>query len=175
MYALVEVDGDKVTMTAILDDGRVADECVIDKTKDEIRPYRIAPVFGPGRTRVFFKGADLGLCNMETPAVCKDGVWSVNLATLISYIGGEVKREKGKIILEVYGKKAEFAENSDVALTDKGEIKLDIPVFRGHMEQLYVPVDGVCKAFGFKWAYAKRNNFITIETVNESVPVPYQP
>lgn len=175
MYALIEVDGDKLTMTANLDDGRIADECVIDKTKDEIRPYRVAPVFGPGRTRVYFKGADLGLCNMETPAVCKDGVWSIALAILLGYIGGDVKREKGKIILGAYGKTAEFTEGSDVAVTDRGEIKLDIPVFRGNMGQLYVPVDGACKAFDFKWAYAEYNNFITIETIPESVPVPHQP
>jgi hypothetical protein len=175
MYALVEVDGEKISMTAIRNDGKIIDECIIDKTKDEIRPYRVAPVFGPGRTRVFFKGADLGLCNMDTPAVCENGVWCLNLATLISYIGGDVVREKGKIILGAYGRKAEFTEGSDVAVTNKGEIKLEIPVFRSHKDQLYVPVDGACKAFGFKWAYAQYNNFITIETVEEGVPVPYQP
>ena len=40
---------------------------------------------------------------------------------------------------------------------------------------LYMPVDGSCKVFGMKWAYAARNNFITVECSNESHPVPHQP
>ncbi|MDY6016297.1 MAG: metallophosphoesterase family protein, partial [Oscillospiraceae bacterium] len=59
MYALIEIDGDKMTLISELDDGRVVDECLIDKEKDEIRPYRVAPIFGPGRTRMLYKGVDL--------------------------------------------------------------------------------------------------------------------
>ena len=174
-YALIEVDGDKVTLISELNDGRVVDECLVDKEKDEIRPYRIAPVFGEGRTRVYYKGADLGLCNMATPAVCKGGEWYIAFANLIRFAGGEDIREKGKITLKIYGTEATFTENSRVAATNKGDIDLGAEVFRGSEGQLYMPVDGACKAFGMKWAYAKRNNFITIEHVNESVPIVPQP
>ncbi len=174
-YVLVEVDGDKVTLISELNDGRVVDECLVDKEKDEIRPYRIAPVFGEGRTRVYYKGADLGLCNMATPAVCKDGEWYIAFANLIRFAGGEDIREKGKITLKIYGTEATFTENSRVAATNKGDIDLGAEVFRGSEGQLYMPVDGACKAFGMKWAYAKINNFITIEHVNESVPIVPQP
>ncbi len=175
MYALIEIDGDKMTLISELDDGRVVDECLIDKEKDEIRPYRVAPIFGPGRTRMLYKGVDLGLCAMPTPAVEKDGVWYMPFATLVAHIGGEVKRETGKVTLEVYGKKAVFTEGSDTAQTAKGELKLGGKVFRGEAEQLYIPVDDACKAFGMKWNYAKRNNFISIENSNESCPIPNQP
>ncbi len=174
-YALVEVDGDKVTLISELNDGRVVDECLVDKAKDEIRPYRIAPVFGEGRTRVYYKGADLGLCNMSTPAVCKDGEWYIAFATLIRFAGGEDIREKGKVTLKLYGTEATFTENSRVAATNKGDVDLGAEVFRGSEGQLYMPVDGACKAFGMKWAYAKRNNFITIEHVSEDHPIVYQP
>ncbi len=174
-YALVEIDGNKVTLISELNDGRVVDECLVDKEKDEIRPYRIAPVFGEGRTRVYYKGADLGLCNMSTPAVCKDGEWYIAFATLIRFAGGEDIREKGKVTLKIYGTEATFTENSNIAVTNEGDIDLGAEVFRGSEGQLYMPVDGACKAFGMKWAYAKRNNFITIEHVNESVPIVYQP
>ncbi len=174
-FALIEVDGDKLTMITELNDGRIVDECVVDKSKDEILPRRIAPVFGPGRTRIFYKGMDLGLCNMETPAENKDGIWCVPFATLIRFIGGEDIREKGRVTLKAYGKEAVFTEGSDIALTDKGEIKLDCAVYRGRCDQLYIPVDGACKAFGMKWAYAARNNFITIENSNEGVPIVPQP
>ncbi len=174
-YALIEIDGDKMSIISELDDGRIIDECIIDKAKDEIRPYRVAPVFGPGRTRMFYKGVDLGLCASSLPPVCIDGTWYAAFAALISFIGGEVKREKGRVTLEVYGKKAVFTENSDTADTDKGEVKLEAKVFRGAEGQLYAPIDSACKIFGMKWAYAKRNNFITVECAQESHPVPVQP
>ncbi len=175
MFALIEIDGDKMTLLAKLDDGRTVDECLVDKSKDEIRPYRVAPVFGPGRTRMFYKGVDLGLCASSTPPVFEDGEWYIPFAVLIGFIGGEVKREKGKVTVSVYGRSAEFTEGSEIAITDKGEINLCKKVFRGNEGQLYTPVDAGCKIFGMKWAYAARNNFITIEHVSEDHPVPVQP
>lgn len=175
MYALIEIDGDKATFISELNDGRVVDECRIDKEKDEIRPYRVSPIFGPGRTRMMYKGVDLGLCASPVPPVCENGVWYAAFATLISFIGGEVKREKGNVELSVYGKTAVFTEGSSVAKTNKGEVEMGNAVFRGNAEQLYMPVDAACKIFGMKWAYAQRNNFITIESSNESHPVPVQP
>ena len=175
MYALIEIDGDKMTLLAKLDDGRTADECLIDKENDEIRPYRVAPIFGPGRTRMFYKGVDLGLCASSTPPVFDDGEWFIPVAVLIGFAGGEVRREKGKVFASVYGKGAEFTEESDIAVTDKGEVNLGKKVFRGPADQLYMPVDTACKIYGMKWAYAERNNFITIEHVSEDHPVPVQP
>ena len=174
-FALVEVDGDKVSIISELNDGRIVDEFSIDKAKDEIRPFRLAPVFGKNRTRVYYKGMDLGLCNMSTPAVEKDGEWFIAFATLIRFIGGEDIREEGKVTLKAYGHEVTFTENSRIASTEKGDSDLGAEVFRGNEGQLYIPVDGACKTFGMKWAYAKRNNFITIEHVNEGVPIVPQP
>lgn len=175
MYALVEVDGDKMRITANLNDGRVADEFVIDKEKDEIRPYRTAPIFGEGRTRVFYKGMDLALCNMSTPAVCKDGVWYIALATLFRFAGGEDIRERGKVTLKIYGKQATFTEGESIAVTPDGNVDLGYEVFRGFEGQLYMPVDASCKIFNMKWAYAARNNFITVEHASEHHPIVPQP
>lgn len=174
-FALVEVDGDKVTLISELNDGRIVDECIVDKSKDEIRPYRIAPVFGEGRTRVYYKGVDLGLCNMSTPAVFENGEWHIAFATLIRFAGGEDIREKGKVTLKIYGREVTFTENSNIATTQSGEFDLGAKVFRGNEGQLYMPVDGACRSFGMKWAYAKRNNFITIEHVSENHPIVPQP
>ena len=174
-YALIEVDGDKITMISELNDGRIIDECLIDKEKDEIRPYRVAPVFGEGRTRVYYKGVDLGLCNMSTPAVCKDGEWYIAFATMIRFAGGEDIREKGKVTLKLYGHEVTFTEGSRIAQTKNGDFDLGNEVFRGNEGQLYMPVDGACKAFKMKWAYAVRNNFITIEHVSDDHPIVPQP
>lgn len=175
MYALVEVDGDKINITAHLSDGRIADEFSIDKTKDEIRPYRTAPVFGPGRTRLYYKGLDLALCNMSTPPVEVDGVWYVAFATMFRFAGGEDIREKGKVTLRIYGKEAAFTEDSSIAETPQGNVDLGRKVFRGLEGQLYMPVDATCKLFDMKWAYAERNNFITIEHASEHHPIVPQP
>ncbi|MBO4341479.1 MAG: fibronectin type III domain-containing protein [Clostridia bacterium] len=174
-YTIVEVNGNKLTLTSKLNDGRIVDECVIDKDKDEILPRRIAPVFGPGRTRIFYKGVDPGLCMSENLPVNKDGLWFVPFGTLVAFMGGDVLREKGKITISVYGRKAVFYENSDIAETDKGEVRLEAPVFRGKRDRLYIPLDGASKIFGMKWAYAERNNYLTLESSNESFPVAYQP
>ena len=174
-FTIVEVDGDKVTLISELNDGRIIDECLVDKEKDEIRPYRVAPIFGPGRTRVYYKGADLGLCNASTPAVCKDGEWFIAFATMIRFAGGEDIREEGKVALKLYGHEVTFAEGSRIAATEKGEFDLGAEVFRGAEGQLYMPVDGACKTFGMKWAYAPRNNFISIEHVSEHHPIVPQP
>ena len=174
-YALIEVDGAKLTITSRLNDGRIVDECVIDKEKDEILPRRIAPVFGPGRTRLVYKGVDLGLCMSEIPPEEIDGIWRVPFATLIAFIGGDVLREPGKATVAAYGKRAVFTEGSDVAETDQGPVRLSAPVYRGSARQLFMPLPDCCRIFGMKWAYAARNNYLTVETANESHPVPLQP
>lgn len=174
-YTIVEVDGDVCRLVSRLDDGRIVDECTVDKVKDEIIPRRIAPVFGPGRTRMFYKGVDCGLCASSLPPVKIDDVWYIAAGTLCSFIGGNTVRSVGKMTLELYGRTAVFEEQSDVALTDRGEVKLCGTVKRLFEGQLYVPVESVCNIFRMKWAYAERNNFITIESSNESHPVPVQP
>ena len=171
---IVEVEGRKITLTSLLDDGRIVDKCVIDKEKDEITPYAIAPFFGAGRTKMFFKGMDLGLMQADLPPVKKDSIWFAPLALIVGFAGGEVIKTPGKMRLSVYDRTAEFTENSDIAITDKGEYKLPKKVFRGSRGQLYVPLDAV-KIFDMRWSYARRNNFISVEHESENHPVFEQP
>ncbi len=173
MVAIVEVDGNKVTMTSVLNDGRIVDECIIDKDKDDIFPHRVAPIFK--QTRLMFKGVDLGLCMAITPPEEKDGVWYAPMATMVSFIGGLSVKEKSKVTCEVYGHKATFFEGSDVALADGEEFTMNAKVYRGKENQLYIPIEGFTQIFGMKWAYAKRNNFISVEYINEDKPVTVQP
>lgn len=172
MVAIVEVDGNKVTLTSMLDDGRIVDKCVIDKDKDEITPYAVAPTFN--RTRMLFKGMDPGLMSCATPCKNYDGVWYAALSVLISFVGGTVVKEKGSMTLSAYGHTVTFTEDSDVAITEKGEFKLPAKVIRGEQNQLYVPCDG-CHAFDMRWAYADRNNFVSFEHESEAHLVPEQP
>ena len=172
MVCLVEVDGDRMQLTALLNDGRVADQCVIDKGKDEIRPYALAPVYN--RTRVKYRGMDLGIMAAPTPAVQKDGIWFVPMATLIAFAGGSVVKKEGCVELELYGRHAVFTLDSDTAQTDKGALKLPAAVFRGARDQLYIPAEG-CFAFDMRFAYAARNNFLSFEHESEDCPVTEQP
>ena len=173
-FAVVEVSEDKAIFTTRLNDGRIVDQCVIDKKNDVILPYALAPKFR--RTRLFYKGVDLGISEKGNSPELKDGIWFAPLAVMFAAIGAEVIKEKGKVTLGIYGHKVTFTENSDVAVGEKGEIKLPAPVYRGgDTAQLYIPVEAVVPAFGMKWAYAKRNNFITVEHASEAIPFTEQP
>lgn len=174
MIAVVEVEGKKMTITAELEDGRIADRCVIDKERDVIEPYALAPYFN--RTRMMYKGADLGLCQYQTTCEEKDGVWFGCLSVLFSYFGGYVQKTENQLYLEGYGHWARFTQDSNIVETDQGEVTLEKAVYRNaeRMNQLYIPMDAV-KIFEMRWAYAKRNNFILVEHESEDKPITVQP
>ena len=174
MVAVAEVEGKKLTITATLEDGRIADRCVIDKERDVIEPYALAPYFN--RTRMMYKGADLGLCQYQTTCENKDGVWYGCLSVLFSYFGGMVKKTENQVYLEGYGHWARFTQDSNVVETDRGEVTLQNAVYRNaeKKNQLYIPLDAL-NIFEMRWAYAKRNNFILIEHESEDKPITEQP
>ena len=174
MVAVAEVEGKKLTITATLEDGRIADRCVIDKERDVIEPYALAPYFN--RTRMMYKGADLGLCQYQTTCENKDGVWYGCLSVLFSYFGGMVKKTENQVYLEGYGHWARFTQDSNVVETDRGEVTLKNAVYRNaeRKNQLYIPLEAL-DIFEMRWAYAKRNNFILIEHESEDKPITEQP
>lgn len=174
MVAVAEVEGKKMTITATLEDGRIADRCVIDKERDVIEPYALAPYFN--RTRMMYKGADLGLCQYQTTCENKDGVWYGCLSVLFSYFGGYVQKTENQVYLEGYGHWARFTQDSKLVETDRGEVTLENAVYRSaeKKNQLYIPLDAL-EIFEMRWAYAKRNNFILIEHESEDKPITVQP
>jgi hypothetical protein len=173
MFSIVDIDGDKCTLTAYVEDGRIVDRCVIDKKEDSITPIRRAPKYN--RPRLKFKGYDLGLCVMGTPAREIDGIWYVPVGQIVKFMGGESKHTEGKVRIEVYDRFAEYSENSSVMVTSQGEKNMTAPCLRLDREQLYVPVEDFCSQFRMYWAYFKYNNFISIESDTEMLPVSYQP
>lgn len=172
MLTFVEIKGPVMTVTAYLEDGRVADRCVIDRGRDIIDPPALAPIFNT--TRMFFKGADLGLCQSGTPCAEIEGVWYCCPSVLFNYFGGHTIKEKGRIELSAYGHTGTFTENSDECVVDGRSAKLPAPVVRLNMSQLYVPLDAL-KLYDMRWSYAKRNNFILIEIESEDKPITAQP
>ncbi len=173
MIAIVEIEGKKMTVTCMLEDGRIADKFIIDQERDVIEPYALAPHFN--RTRMMYKGADLGLCQTDNYCECKDGIWYAPLAILFSYFGGTVEKRKGQVYLEAYNHSGLFTENSTTVKTDRGEFELKHPVYRGMREQLYIPLDDALEIFEMRYSYAKRNNFVLIEHESESHPFTVQP
>ncbi len=172
--AVVEIFKDKAIFKSyIVEDGRVIDYFVIDKKNDEIYPIALAPVYR--KTRTFYKGVGLGLSEREQLPQFKNGLWYSPLAVLFGAVGAIAIKEEGKVTLEIYGQRATFFENSDVAVTDKGEITLPAAVYRGENGQLYIPLDAVRYCFGMKWVYSKRNNYISIEHATEAIPQTVQP
>ena len=172
MIAIVEVDGNKMKLTSVLEDGRIVDECIIDKDNDVIYPRAVAPQYD--RTRMMFKGADPGLCCHDLTCIVENGLMYACLPALIGYIGGDVKKEKGKVTLSIYGHTAEFFEGSDKVISDGKEVLLPGKVIRANLDQLYMPCDA-CHLFDMRWAYADKNNFVSFEHESESKPVTIQP
>lgn len=173
MFSVVDIDGDKCTLTAFVEDGRTVDLCTIDKTADTITPIDPAPVYN--RPRLKFKGYDLGLCVAATLPQKVNGFWYVPIGQIINFIGGDVERTKGKIKVGVYERTAEFTEDSAKVLTDNGEYEMEAPCLRLSQGQLYAPMDGFCKPFRMHPFYYEHNNFITIESELQNKPIPFQP
>ena len=89
-------------------------------------------------------------------------------------IGGAVLKEKGKVTVEVYGHRAVFTENSNVAFTERGSIEMSGTVYLKD-SQLFIPIDDSAKMFGMDWYYAKENGFVNWNTPSEDKPLSKQP
>lgn len=164
LYSVVEISGSRLTATAYMADGRIVDKFVMDKDKDIIVPYALAPVYD--RTKMCFKGRMLELSARGCYAENIDGVWFAPLGVVIQAIGGKVIKGKDNLICELYGHKAEFTVSDKEVKTDCGTIILENEPF--FLEgQLYVPVDQTAKIFELDWYYAKHNNFINWNTPHE--------
>ena len=173
MFSIVDIDGKKCTITAYVEDGRTVDYCVIDKDGDSIFPPDPAPVYN--RPRLKFKGYDLGICTASTLPQKIDGFWYVPIGQIINFIGGDVERTKGKIKIGVYGRTAEFTENSATVVTEKGEYEMEAPCLRLSEGQLFAPMEGFCKHILMQPYYYEHNNFIDIESEVQHHPIPFQP
>ncbi|MBR4286691.1 MAG: metallophosphoesterase family protein [Clostridia bacterium] len=173
MFSIVDIDGDKCTVTAYVEDGRIVDQCIVDKGRDLILPYDPAPVYN--RPRLKFKGYDLGICVAHNLPQNIKGVWYIPIGQLMSFIGADVERTEGKIRVGVYGRTAEFTENSTTVITDDGSYEMEAPCLRLEEGQLYAPMDGFCKHLHMQAYYYEHNNFIDIASDNERISVPFQP
>lgn len=168
LYSIVEIDGNILTATAYLGDGRIVDRFTLDKENDIITPYALAPVYD--WTKMAFKGRMLEISAREVYAQNKDGIWFAPFGVLIQAIGGKVIKETDTLSCEAYGRKAVFTIGSRFAKTDLGTVEMSAePYFdRG---QLYVPVDESAKMFEMEWYYAERNNYINWNTPSEDKPL----
>ena len=173
MFSIIDIDGEKCTLTAYVEDGRIIDYCVIDKKEDAIFPPECAPVYN--RTRIKFKGYDLGLCSEPTLPQNIDGTFYIAIGQLINFVGGDVERTEGKIKVGIYGRTAEFTENSTTVVTNNGSYEMAHPCLRLNEGQLFVPMDDFGKNLRMHCFYYEHNNFITVETESQDRPVPYQP
>ena len=172
LYAVAEVTKTKLVITACMLDGRTVDEFTIDKEKDEIRPYALAPRYD--RIKMAFKGRMLELSARNLAPEQKDGVWYAPFAVVCQSIGGAVLKEKGRVSIDVYGHKAVFTENSNTATTDRGSVEMSGCVYLKD-DQLYIPIDDSAEMFGMQWYYAEENGFINWNTPSEDKPLSKQP
>lgn len=167
-YTLVEIDGNVLTATAYMEDGRIYDVMTIDKEKDLLLPYALAPTYD--WTKMAFKGDMLELIAREFYAQQKDGVWYAPFGIVIQAIGGKVIKEKETLYCEAYDHHALFTVGSNKVMTDLGTVEMNGEAYFDR-NQLYVPVDESAKIFEMEWYHAKRNNFINWNTPSEDKPL----
>ncbi len=167
-YTVVEVDGSKLTATAYLADGRIIDSFTIDKDKDLITPYALAPTYD--LTKMAFKGRMLELVSRELYAQNKDGIWFAPFGVLIQAIGGKSLKNGNTLHIEVYDHRADFVEGNKSVRTDLGTVEMQAEpyLFRNH---LYIPIEDSAKMFELEWYYAQRNNYINWNTPSEDKPI----
>ncbi len=167
-YTLVEINGEALTATAYLADGRIIDTFTIDKSKDSITPPALAPTYD--FTKMAFKGQMLELISREHYAEKKDGIWYAPFGIVVQFIGGKTVKESKSLYVEAYEHRALFTAGSKLAKTDLGTVEMSgEPYF--YREQLYVPVDDSAKMFELDWYYAERNNYINWDTPSEDKPL----
>ncbi len=167
-YTLVEINGNVLTATAYLDDGRIIDVFTIDKNKDLITPHALAPTYD--WTKMAFKGQMLELISRELYPELKDGIWYAPFGVLIQFIGGKVIKEAETLYVEAYGHRATFTVGSKLAKTDLGTVEMSGEAYFVR-NQLFVPVDDSAKMFEMEWYHAKRNNYINWNTASEDKPL----
>lgn len=168
LYCIFEINKNKLTATAYMEDGRIVDELIIDKDKDELLPHALAPIYDS--TKFCFKGRMLELSARGCYGENRDGVWYAPLGVVMQGVGAFVQKGENTLLIKAYDNRALFTENDAKVLTDKGTITLhNLPfMLKG---QLYVPVDETAKMFDMTWYYAEKNNYINWNTASEDKPL----
>lgn len=172
VYALVEVDGDTLTVTTQLADGRVADRFKINKAEDSLLPQALPPRYF--KTRMMYKGSMPQICARGTVCEQKDGVWFAPFGVLSQYIGAKVEKGEGFVSIEMLGKKAQFKEGEQIAHTSDGDVDLGAAVYR-EGGQLMLPALCAAEIFNIRCKYIEHNNILDFESENESSPLSKQP
>ena len=173
MYSVAHVKGKTLTIKAYLEGDVLVDEVTIDKENDVILPVLNPPKFL--KTRVFFKGMELGIMGSINPCQLVDGHFMIPPAVLFRAIGVDVQMSPGAVTVNGYGHTAIYRENSDEVETDRGILKSACKISRLNRGQLFADIDSLCEPFDLFWSYYDENNFISIETENENAPLPAQP
>ncbi|MDR1630254.1 MAG: metallophosphoesterase family protein [Oscillospiraceae bacterium] len=164
LYAIVDVFPSLLIITAYLEDGRIVDQFTIDKSKDLIYPYELAPIFK--ETKMSFKGQIPELAARGVYCRKHNDLWYCPFGALVAFIGGTVEKRPGELFVSVYKKYASFIENSRIAHTHAGDFEMSGEVWR-ERDQLYVPVADAAEIFGMDWQFAERNNLINFDYPSE--------
>ncbi len=172
VYALVEVNENKIKVTTMLDDERVADVLVIDKDADSISPASLPPVYYD--TKMAYKGSMPHICARGTRCELKDGIWYAPFAPLAQYIGAKVEKSEGEVLIEMFDITAIFKEGSRYALVDGDDFDLGAEVYR-LKNQLMMPAQKAGEIFDIRCKYIEYNNLLDFESIREESPLSEQP
>ncbi|MBR7137535.1 MAG: fibronectin type III domain-containing protein [Clostridia bacterium] len=173
MYAQVDVTPTRLTVTSYLDDGRTVDRFTIDKTRDELDPPLAAPIYF--HTHMAYKGNLMELAARNIYARPTGDTVFVPFAVVAQGIGAEVVKEPGRVTIDLYGTRVVFEEGSAEATKNGEPFALSAPTFLGDRGEIYVDANDVAAIWDLQWRYAKRNNIIDFDYIEEDFPCCMQP
>ena len=168
VYALVEVNGQVITITTCFVDGRIADRVTIDKKADIIDPPSLPPVFT--ETKMMYKGSMPQIAARGAVCENKDGVWYAPFGVLAQYIGAAVLKDKDTLTIEMYGKKAVFRNGEKTAIVNGADFDLETPVYELN-GQFMLNAKKAAEIFGIRCEHIEYNNILDFETDIESTPI----
>ena len=111
----------------------------------------------------------------EYPSAESSSAEYVPFAVIAQSIGAEVIKEAGRVTIDLYGTRTVFTEGCAEALRNGEPFALTAPVFAGDSGELYIDADDLAAIWQLRWRYAKRNNIIDFDYIEEDIPRSMQP
>lgn len=158
-YLVVDVNGNKLTINAVKQDGTLIDTYTIDKATGKDTPQTVIPP-KYNNTRLVIYGNMLQQPFMSIGPQKIDGKWYVPVRAFIEYLGGTVTWKGNNKVDLVYGKDMVQIAQKNITATLNGK-KITLPdVILNIKGNTMISADDLNTLFGFTYKYDESTNML---------------
>ncbi|OIQ57025.1 3',5'-cyclic adenosine monophosphate phosphodiesterase CpdA [Moorella thermoacetica] len=158
-YIVAELNGDKLTLKAVKQDGTPIDTYTIDKASGLDTPQTVIPP-KYNNTRLVVFGNMLQQPLLPVPPKQVNGQWYVPVRPFMQFLGGNVAWHEDGNVSIVYGKnKVQISSNSARATINGQEVNLPGNILLDK-DYLFIPAAGLQTLFGFNYKYDAATNML---------------